>query len=259
MKITRLLEVLQSLNEYDPGNLGGRPDTSGMRGKGLDRKPAGRGGVYPYDRDVSYGQTANYDRGSISTGHFSSTPTPRDTDGFSLSILGQDTEDLDSFLGKDQEEFEEAIGTPMNFGISGKNGQMDGMSGGGGFGKNPARSWEKSPLDDSLLNTLAIDTRTPDIEEVPIPGTPNFHMNTDDDMERRLDRIWGRDDNLNFVEQDPFVNPDLFGQPDSHVIAPDPWSVINTRLSSRGLYGMMPKESAWDRMTGMRLNNRERD
>jgi hypothetical protein len=44
-------------------NVFSRPDATGVRG-GIKRKELSRAGDFPYDREVSYGQPAAYDRGS---------------------------------------------------------------------------------------------------------------------------------------------------------------------------------------------------
>jgi hypothetical protein len=96
-----------------------------------------------------------------------------------------------------------------------------------------------------ITGPMTFDPAPPPIETPPSPEAPNFRGTTDDDTENRLDRIWGHEDNLNFVD------PKLFGNHDAHQISPDPWAVVNQYLTSRGLYGMMPRESAWDRVSGM--------
>jgi len=240
MKISRLVEVVRRLDELDPGNLAGRPDSSGIRGQGLKREPDRRLGNFPYDRDTFYGQPVGYDRGSSNVGNLNGPLIPHDDSEFSLKLMNLESEDVD-----------EAINTPYFMGKANSTGGGSTLAGVSGWANNPPKDWEEGEFSESILNTLNIDTSPPETEEVPNSHLPDFHYQTDDDMENRLDRIWGREDNLNFVD------PNMFASPDSHVIAPDPWSVVNTRLTSRGLYGLMPKESAWDRVTGMTLNKRE--
>lgn len=239
MKVKRLFEVL---NELDYGGLSGaagRPDDSGIRSKGLKREPITRLINFPYDRDTSYGEPAAYDRGNAGSGGLHRKLTPKDDSGYSEKLLG--------VQGFDPKEIEEIMGSPilLTKGITSQMGSS--VPGTGKWSSNPYKEWERGEFDE---DALAIDTSPPDIEEVPVANAPDFRMQTDDDLENRLNRIWGGDSNLNFVD------PNLFAQPDSHMIAPDPWSVINTRLSSRGLYGLMPKESSWDRISGMTLNKR---
>lgn len=239
MKLSRLVEML---NEFgSPGQLhvgvSGRADDSGVRGKGAKRPVDRRSDDFPYDRDVSYGQPSAYDRGSSGGSNLHGPLTPKDDSKFSLRLLGLD-------------DVEEAMGTPTFFARSAQSDIGSVVPGVMiGWANDPPRDWDEG--EDIDESPLTIDPRPPDTEEIPNAHTPDFRMQTDDDLENRLDRIWGREDNLNFVD------PKLFARPDSHVIAPDPWSVINARLSSRGLYGLMPKESAWDRVSGMVLVKRK--
>lgn len=235
MKISRLLEIINEFGgSYDRSGFASRPDDSGIRSKGAKRDPVGRMSNFPYDRDVFYGQPNAYDRGSSGGASLHGPLVPKDDSKFSLRILGQD----------------EALGSPMHFGISSSPGlgTSTTVPGVAGWANDPPKKWDDDDVDEG---PLTIDTRVPPTEEVPNFSAPDFRMQTDDDLENRLDRIWGQEDNMNFVD------PSLFGQPDSHIIAPDPWSVVNARLSSRGLYGLMPKESAWDRISGMVLVKRE--
>jgi len=244
MKMSRLIEMIL---EFDNPSSFGRPDTTGIRGKGLDRKQDRRLKNFPYDTDISYGQPNNYDRGSASSDTLNHPLTPKNDREFSLRILGIEDPAQD-----------EAVGTPMSLSRGGSSNIGSSVPGvGTGWANNPARDWDKGPLDDELdedgfmMGPMTLDPAPPPIETPPSPEAPNFRATTDDDTENRLDRIWGQEDNLNFVD------PKLFGSHDAHVIAPDPWSVFNNRMTSRGLYGLMPKESAWDRISGMTLKKRE--
>lgn len=251
MNIDRLIQLLREFDSYDRLGFAGRPDDSGIRSKGVKRKPDRRLPNFPYDKDVFYGQPNAYDRGSSATGPLERPLTPHDDSNFSLKLLGLD-----------QDEIEEMMGSPILMARGNSNQTGTTVPGVTGWANNPPKNWDDEDDIDSVWTDLDarshveegplnIDTRPPDIEEVPNSATPDFHLQTDDDLENRFDRIWGREDNMNFVD------PKLFGTPDSHVIAPDPWSVISARLSSRGLYGLMPKESAWDRISGMVMKKRE--
>lgn len=246
MKLSQLIELLQ---EYERSTFT-RPDTTGIRGKGTDRQPDRRLANFPYDTDVSYGSPQVYDRGSNGADDRGSNGadtlnhplTPHDDAGFSLRLLGIE----------DPAEIPEAIGTPSLFAkgnSSQRGGSIPGV--GNGWANNPPKDWERSQMDDQdevvnpLTGPLTIDPAPPDIETPPSPEAPNFRTTTDDDLENRLNRIWGDDSNMNFVD------PAGFGSHDAHQIAPDPWTAINQYLTSRGLYGRMPNESAWDRVSGM--------
>lgn len=240
MKLARLVEMLNELGSAGPMHVGtaGRPDDSGVRGKGAKRPVDRRMDDFPYDRDVSYGQPSAYDRGSSGGSNLHRPLTPKDDSGFSLKLLGLD-------------DVEESMGSPTFLTRAAQSGAGSSVPGVMiGWANDPPKVWDGDE-DDVAEAPLTIDPRPPETEEVPNSKAPDFRMQTDDDLENRLDRIWGREDNLNFVD------PKLFANPDSHVIAPDPWSVVNARLSSRGLYGLMPKESAWDRVSGMVLVKRK--
>ena len=231
------MEVLSELDYGGRLGFASRPDDSGIRSRGLTREPIVRLGNFPYDKQVSYGQPQNYDRGNMGAGSLHGPLTPKDDSTFSHRLLDLDEEDL-----------EEIMGSPilLTRGVTSQMGSS--IPGTGTWSKNPMKDWDKGEFDEGALS---IDTSPPDIEEVPVANTPDFRAETDDDLENRINRIFGQDNNLNFVD------PNLFATPDIHVIAPDPWAIINARLSSRGLYGLMPKESSWDRISGMTLNKRE--
>lgn len=240
MTFERLIELLQGMAEDYGSGFAGRPDDSGIRSKGVNRQPDVRLSNFPYDRDVSYGQPATYDRGSGATGPLNNPLTPQDDSTFSLRLLGIE----------DPAEVEEASGTPSMFGKGGSSNIGSSIPGmGGAWAHDPPREWDESEMEED--SPLTIVTSVPPPEPAPGGGMPDFRGETDDDLENRLNRIWGQEDNLNFVD------PNMFGQPDTHMIAHDPWSVINSRLNSRGLYGLMPKESAWDRVTGAGRRKRE--
>lgn len=201
MNLSRLLELLR---EFDLP----RPDSSGIRGKGAQRKPDTRLSNFPYDRDTAYGQPAPYDRGSSGGSNLNHPLTPSDDQGFSLTLLGM----------KNDPDVDEATGTPMLLSKGGTS-QLGGtVPGTSAWASDPPKQWDEGDMDED-------------------PFT-------------RSDVAWG-------ANEDDFVDPMQFGHPDAHVIAPDPWSVINQRLSSRGLYGMMPRESSWDRVSGMVLKKRK--
>lgn len=215
MKITRLLEIIE-----EDFSMAFRPDASGNRKVGANRRPDKRASNYPYDRDVSYGQPAAYDRSSHGNGPMRNPLTPHDTEHFSLSLL-----DLDEILG-----------SPILM-VKGTSSQMGSSvpGSGGRWSNNPPKDWDDDDMDEG--GPLMIDPRPPDIEEVPNSHYPTFRDETDDDLENRLNRIYGREDNMDFV-----VDP-----PDTHVMGQDPFSAIVMRRSGRGTFGLIPKESAWDK------------
>lgn len=231
MTLSRLFEILAEIDGLEAA-----PDNTGVRGQGVVRRPDRRLANFPYDRDVFYGQPSAWDRGSSATGPLNLPLTPKDDSKFSLRIMGMENDgDLAEVLGS-PELLSRAYSSDLGTSIPGVH---------TGWARNPPKDW------DVKEGPLTIDPHPPDTEDSPNPSTPDFRFQTDDDLENRLDRIWGNDDNLNLVD------PATFGAANSHIIGPDPWSVVNSRLSSRGLYGLMPKESAWDRMSGSKKKRQD--
>lgn len=159
-----------------------RYDDSGIRDKGVKRKPYQRAVDYPYDKKITYGQPAAYDRGTGTASSFNGTIIPKNTEHFSLTTL-----DLD-----------EVLGYPMliNRGLKSKSDVVTPKA--IGWSSNPPKDWYNESS----------------IEAEPIEGNPFEYLDneTDEDIERKLDRIWGRNNNNNFVNtnvQDPIkVIPD---------------------------------------------------
>lgn len=225
MKLSLLAEMIVEFGgSYDRSGFGGRPDDSGIRGKGVDRQPDKRLSNFPYDRDVSYGQPAPYDRGSSGGSKLGFSLTPKDDSHFSLSIIGT------------KDEIDEILGSPILMSRANSSQLGSSVPGVTGWANNPKKDWDEE--DDVLESPLNIDTSPHEEED---SFMMDFYNSTFQD-----------DDVINHL-----VDPSQFGSADSHVIGPDPWSVVNSRLSSRGLYGLMPKESAWDRISGMVAGGRK--
>ena len=233
----KLRTILERLEEYDRLGFAGHPDSSGVRG-GLNRPTYARIQNFPYDRDDQYGEPQVYDRGSSGAGGLQRALTPHDDEHFSLSLM-----DLEEIV-------KEVMGDPSNPSKGNSSNLGSAIPGmGGSWAVAPPRDWdEPDEVDESPLN---IDTRTPDVEAIPMAGLPDYRSETDDDLENRLNRIWGREDNVNFVQ------PSGFADPDFHVMSREPFLMVNKNLTARGLYGLMSKESAWDRVTSMSRTKRE--
>lgn len=244
------------------GKLGmaGRPaDDSGVR-KGLYRPPIKRAGNYPYDKtdpDNSYGTPQAYDRGSNvgSAGH--SPITPRDISDADAERMGlkKDPFKKEKLEKLSDEELDEVLGSPMLLSRGNTSSLGSSVPGSAGsWSKNPPKDWDDedlSKLDDAKVlrliqklhirrpdltreSPLQIDTRAPDIEEIP-NQEPEYHVDqSDSDLERRL-FVLGLD------KSDGYGN------------APDGYSpgINGNRLTSRGLYGLMPKESAWESLNSI--------
>lgn len=117
-----LTELLNELEYYTAALQ--RYDTTGDRSRGRHRDPDKRGKNYPYDRQVTYGQPAAYDRGSSGAGPSHQPLTPHT-----------------SYTS--WEEVDEAMGTPTNFGMSNRSslgGSVPGM--GGGWSHAPIKPWD---------------------------------------------------------------------------------------------------------------------
>jgi hypothetical protein len=234
MKVGRFLELLKEYEGGDRLGFAGRYDDSGVRFNGADRRPRGRGGNYPYDRDVFYGKPTAYDRGSNASGPLDGNLIPKDDRHFSLRTLGIEDDEID-----------EISGSPINMsrGTSSQRGSsVPGAA--GGWAVDPPKDWDEDDGDIDYGHEGDVDEDF----EVIVPGIDDGHEESYRDFLRSLDPI----DRPSGGEID-LVDPEAFGKPDAHVIGPDPWGAFNNRMTSRGLYGLMPKESAWDRMRGLSL------
>ena len=221
-------EAKKVMKEFSPERLGfagNTTDDSGIRAKGVIKKPINRGGDYPYDKDISYGSPQVYDRGSNHSGELHHSLTPKDTEHFSLTLL-----DLEELV-------KEVMGSPMSMTKSNTSqlgSSNPGSSSSMGWSRNPIKDWdEEEEIDEGPLN---IDTSPPDTEITP-NSDPFQRDQTDDDLETQINRLWGLDDNPNFKLPVHALVPR----------APDPYmSGLGGRLTSRGLFGLIPKESSWD-------------
>ena len=144
MKLSRLMQIV----EADLGGhlgFGGRPDDTGIRGKGVNRKPVKGMPEFPYDREITYGQpgmaTGRGDDSVVSANH-SNVMIPRDDSTFSLTLM-----DLEEIV-------REAMGSPMNLKKSGSSQMGSTIPGvGSGWANNPAKEWDAEgdvgPVDDT--------------------------------------------------------------------------------------------------------------
>lgn len=216
------MTLLEFYGQLDELGFAGRPDDSGIRGKGMDRKVDRRLATYPYDRDVFYGQPSAYDRGNAGGSNLNHSLIPKDTSKFSLTLLDLPLQDI-----------EEIVGYPVSFVKSGESARGTAIPGASaGWATNPSKNWDEPE----------------DIEELNI-GYSDHSIGDDYDLE--LDpRGPGYGDF-------PLVDPSQFGKFDAHVISPDPWSAINRNFSQRLNNSVIPQATAWDRVTGLRLDKDE--
>lgn len=218
----RLIEEL--LREYPRTGAEARPEDSGAR-SGLRRPTISRGESFPYDcddPDKMYGQPQDYDRGTKAhSGPLRSPLTPKGDNVW--------------------ESIAEAMGGTTFFSkcdTSQLSSMVPGMS--GFWANDPPRDWDEE-LDEA---PLTIDTSPPDVEDVPNVDPENLHDQTDDDLERKIDRIWRRDDNPSF--SDPMTATEM---PSAISVVGSPAAFMQgigmSLRPSRGRYGMIPKESVW--------------
>ena len=226
-----------------------RPDSSGIRGgfDGRTRRSWSRSGgsdddekdQFPYDIDPSYGEPAAYDRGSKG-GSLHGTITPKDT---SHSVW---------------DDIEEVMGSPILIGKAVQGAQMGHATGvpgaTGDWASMPIRPWDvdDDDVDEGFMGRMTIDPSVPPPEPVPNAGSPKFHDQTDDEVERKVDRVWGRDDNDSMTspgQVQPAGTIFIVGSP-----APFAQGTGLAMRPSRGRVGLIPKESAWDALLKLMQN-----
>lgn len=281
------------IKEYEGGwtigpTLSMAPDASGFRGQGARKNfipnefDQGES-EWPYENDdeMHYGQPVGpqgIDRGTPGgVDVHGGAPTPKFQDTWDHG--GDDAQgvDDDKFPNKGEEEGEEevdeAMGTPYNFG--------QGMKGGGGMGSNvPAASggWahsnatfahpdeDEEPQPPSLTDCFCPDPIDPEMPQN--PDQEYLNDGTDEDLENRIETAYGA------VEDEPEVDPmDVFGGDDMEPgtelnVSGDPFETLlgirspggeflqspTPAGSARGLFGqkpdmrggLFPKKSAWD-------------
>jgi hypothetical protein len=211
-----------------------RPDSSGNR-MGLDRKPLSADDEFPYGSDADYGQPKAYDRGSRGAG-----PSHRQWVAKSAKRNPWD-------------EADEAMGSPTFIAKAVQGAQIGHATGipgaSGPWANNPVRPWDENDVldheDEGYLDAkgFTLDPVVPEVEPVPNSEPTSWHDQTDDEVEKKLDRIWKKDNNPSLsppptrnVPQDIFVVGSPMGFMQGLGLSMRP---------SRGLYGMIPKESIW--------------
>jgi hypothetical protein len=151
----KLDELLQALNEYETGwtvgpSLGMGPDMSGQRGHGAKHNfdTQTQGGEWPYEDD----DLMNYGFPSGPKGIDRGTPMGTDVSG------GPPQPKLQSTWEGGPDSVEEAMGTPMNFTMSNRGGNMMGHTNPGASGgwanARLAVDDEDESLEESVWNTL---------------------------------------------------------------------------------------------------------
>jgi hypothetical protein len=229
----RIRELLEILKEYDFIGTEMRPDTSGVRAGGLRRPTIQRAGNFPYDNDdpdKMYGQPQDYDRGNRGNGGLHLPLTP-----------GTDADEWE-----DPDGLDEAMGAPTFFSkadTSQLGSSVPGM--GGDWAHVPPKDWDE---DDLAEAPLMVNPAPPtDSEEIPNANPEHSHDQTDDDLERKIDRIWHRDDNPSMTDPGEFQGGSMFPNGIFVFGGPlfGPAGFGGSMRPSRGRMGLMPKESVW--------------
>lgn len=245
----RLEEILKIINEYDfmngPGAMD-RPDTSGVRYRGgqnnfvpLDDKEPG----WPYDSDsnVVMGQPTG------PTGMSRGNRPGTDVHGGPLTPYEYERTQDD---GEQDRELGEAMGVPSNVAMAYK--------GGGGMGSSiPGANvgWAKAPPNPKNDEEDSVDLdqffggkkegsrhflpETPQTEPIANMGQDYLKDQTDEDLESRIDRVWGRDDNENFIDPETSTEPEdikFAAQLGRGAFSSNP----SGNGSARGNFGMIP-------------------
>lgn len=210
-------------------------DDSGVR-NGLARKPIKRNKRFPFDRndsDQMYGNPQAYDRGSNVGSAMHVQLTPKD-------ISDKDAEKLNFKVKLEKlsdEELDEVMGSPMLLGRANSSNMGSTIPGvGSGWAKNPPKDWDQedfSKMDKAKLERILAKL------QIAMPATTR-------ESPLQIDTSPNPDENLGPGDDEPETEFErrmaLLGMaPDSYVTTPN-----GNRLSSRGLYGQMPKESAWE-------------
>lgn len=237
--VEELAELLELLGTF------GRPDASGdrMGFTGRKKMPTQEPEDYPYDPEDApfYGQPEPYDRGSGGRSAF-----------HAQVLLPHDV----SHSAWD--DVEEAMGTPYFLKKAYQGAQMGHATGipgaDGGWANNPMKPWdEKDDDDDERLSRygesgyldMTINPAVPPAEPTPNKQPEYRHDQTDDELEKRLDRIWHRDDNPNFADPDQMGGGSMLPSDIFIVPSPQPFSGVTGLRTSRGRLGLIPKESVW--------------
>lgn len=197
------------IESYYAGGVFARPDASGIRGKGVGKKAMQNGGDdYPYDKSRGkYGQPAAHDRQSAGHGgSHQNVPTPKgiksDDDRWQDDIDEKNDEGWidgmprlgnivpnpgsQSKFGLDDDEVEEAMGTPVNVAKAGQGNSSQGgrtMPGTSGqWGGRPKGGHWDNEMDDEELSKYGKVEEFTGIPFAPNPkniGTPHDERGED--------------------------------------------------------------------------------
>jgi hypothetical protein len=151
-----------------------RPDPDSERRSKVNFEPVSRGGDFPYDEP---GETY----GSPNVGYGS---TPHSVT-HSFEITPNDTEH------SMWDELEEIIGYPTLLSKSDSSQGGSSLTGIGGWASNPPKPWDEEEDVNESFDSKVPPTENPTGEEA------GHHDQTDDDSEKKLERIWGVGDNPN--------------------------------------------------------------
>lgn len=219
------------------------PDTSALQYALPRNSPLPREKDFPYDDD-------DEDRG------VGKTLTGRGDDKGEPSHHGIVPKDTAHTQWDDGDGVDEAMGSPSNMAQAYSGGQGMGSNipgANGSWNKNPPKDWDKDDEDELLSyygdvsegGPLSMNPGLHDIPEPELtPGPEDVHDQTDDDLE---DAIADVHDNSGFRNDGSTGNfPSAIGI----IVSPGQPGAFKAGLgasgrSSRGGYGMIPKESVW--------------
>lgn len=207
-------------------------DDTGVR-RGLARKPIKRPKKFPYDKndpDQMYGNPQAYDRGSNVGGALRKPLVPKNVSDKDAERMGLKIK----FEKLSDEELDEVMGSPMLLGRANSSAMGSSIPGvGSGWAKNPPKDWDDEDFSKMGKEQIArivaklqiinpASTRESPLQVNPAPNADIEHIPFDGGG-------WDDEPETEFERRMAML-----------VVVPD------NRPSSRGLYGMMPKESAWD-------------
>lgn len=213
-EMTKLLELYTTFT---------RPDSSGIR-MGFTGKPGGKnnlsmGNEYPYDgnSESNYGQPMAMGRSDSGSGR-SYRPLVARAAKHNPWDEANEIAGYPTFISKSSNS---QIGAAT--GIPGASGQ---------WANNPLKPWDRSEYDEGSQSMDGFTTDNfssiiPDTKSHEVLEPHSWHDQTDGEIERKLDRIWGRDSNKSMSAEDDI---DITNGED---------------MTKYTRYDIFPKRSAW--------------
>ena len=100
---------------------------------------------------------------------------------------------------------------------------------------------------------MTFDPRPPEIEPTPNAEPTYWHDTTDDEIETKLDRIWGRNSNHNLSDPTKMGGGSMLPSNIYIVATAKPFAqgLGHAMNTYRGFGGLVPKESVWRQLATM--------